>query len=73
MVVRIRPGAARAVEAVFLVQLEQCLSPAHYPGLAEDVVQRGEHGGQTGRSMRWAADVDAGVFLRRLGGGQDRL
>jgi|GEM_PF-5488356 len=43
IMVRIRPGAARAIESARLVHFEQPPRAAERTGLAKDVVQRGRH------------------------------
>ena len=47
--VRVRPGAARAVEAAGLVHLQQPAGATERPGFAKNVPERRRDGGETGR------------------------
>src|SRR5882757_4989397 len=64
--VRLRPGAAHAVDAPFLIQHRERFHPPQHARVLEYVFRRPLHARQTGRFFVWLTDPQPGEIFRGL-------
>src|ERR1044072_3807356 len=73
MIVRARPGAALAIESIFLVYVEQCLETARNSHFAHRGTGRLNHRRPASCDSRWFADVGVAVGGRLRAGRRSLL
>ena len=69
----VRPRAAGAIEAAFLIDLQQCLRAADSVGLAVNLLQGRSYCGGSHRPVFWFRKFQIAQFAWRFGIGKWRL